>query len=85
MARRSKGVQDFLDVANKLLTQTEDIMITGDNGYLKPVKPDSEEAILFKQGIVEAIEILLRKTNSYRGYTYQHPYQETTKFNRIYY
>jgi hypothetical protein len=69
MRKRSSKLQEVITAVNELL-QLENLFITLEDGSSTYVASANPKAQLFKQGICDAIEIILHKTNSYNGYMF---------------
>ena len=87
MTRRSKKLQIAIDQINDILKQ-ENIFITTDGTLKSELLPaDNPKSQAFKQGMVEAIQVMLHTLDQYKGYTYNKPLEkrEKAEFNRKYY
>jgi hypothetical protein len=86
MRKRSSNLQEVITAVNELL-ELENVFITLDDGSSTYVSSSNPKAQLFKQGICEAMERVLHKTNSYNGYMFldNEEYDKGRKFDRKYF
>jgi len=88
MAKRSKSTEDMISAINSILALDELYVTIAEDGKRvdKYVSSDSVEGMTYKQGICDAIEIILHKTDSYRGFIYLDTADLVNKkFNRKYF
>lgn len=64
MKKRSKSLQAAIDQINRILA---DERVYVNNQFCDSL---SEEGKAFKQGLIEALELVLHRTDTYKGYAY---------------
>ena len=84
--KRSKKVQEVVDALNELL-KLDNVYITLEDQSVTYVSTTNPKAQLFKQGICEALERVLHRTNSYAGYMFlaNNLADTSRKFDRKYF
>lgn len=87
MARRTKATQAALDQMNLMLAIGNVFLYTEDKkGYeYINVESYSDRVSTWKQGICEAIEIMLHRADCYKGYRELYPNDDSRRFDRQYY
>jgi hypothetical protein len=86
MPRRSKKIQEVVSAINELL-KLDNMYITLEDGSMSYLSSSNPKAQLFKQGICEALERVLRKTDSYKGYRFldHEEFERSKRFDREYF
>lgn len=69
MTKRSKSLQKTIDQINEIL-KNEYIVTMDQNGEMLNASSDSAEGVAFKDGLATALEVLLHRYDSYRGFIY---------------
>lgn len=87
MARRTKATQAALDQMNQMLAIENVFLFSEDKkGYqYHNVNSESDRISTWKQGICEAIEVMLHRADCYKGYRELYPNDDSRKFDRQYY
>jgi hypothetical protein len=70
--KRSKSTQLTIDALNSILALDEVYVTEIETGYRKNVyvRGNSASGQLYKQAICDAMEVVLHKTKSYKGYMF---------------
>jgi hypothetical protein len=84
MASRSKLTQNAFDRINFILS-LETVTITTEEQKIHSLPSSDPRAQLFKQGLCDALQIILHESKSYNGFSYLDPSDKNREFDRKYY